>query len=135
MPGATTAVILGGGIGRRFGVLTSRESPKALLPVGNAPLISYSLDWVAAAGLTRAIVVVAGEAAAAAVSRWVTEEYKGGVRVVVVPVSEALGTAAALRSVIELVESGQVALLRCALRRRLPPSPRRLTSLRDPSQR
>jgi len=58
MPGATTAVILGGGLGRRFTVLTSREAPKALLPLANAPLISYPVEWVAAAGLQRAIVVV-----------------------------------------------------------------------------
>ena len=99
MPGATTAVILGGGIGRRFGVLTSRESPKALLPVANAPLISYSVEWVAAAGLPRAIIVVAGEAAAAAVSRWAAEDYKGGLKLDVVGESPRLSPrCASLRS-------------------------------------
>jgi|APGre2960657444_1045066.scaffolds.fasta_scaffold11893_3 choline kinase len=102
MPGATTAVILGGGLGRRFGVLTSRDSPKALLPLGNAALLSYSVEWVASAGLREAIVVVgaqsvlvpaaaaltrrraAGDAAAAAVSRWTSEEYKGACKLTVV---------------------------------------------------
>ncbi len=53
----TTVVILGGGLGRRFGVLTSRDAPKALLPVANAPLLSYPVDWVAASGLSEALIV------------------------------------------------------------------------------
>lgn len=53
----TTAVVLGGGLGRRFGVLTSRDSPKALLPVANAPLLSYPVDWVASSGLAEALIV------------------------------------------------------------------------------
>jgi translation initiation factor eIF-2B subunit gamma len=53
----TTAVVLGGGLGRRFGVLTSRDSPKALLPVANAPLLSYPIEWVAASGLQEALIV------------------------------------------------------------------------------
>ena len=58
MPSQTSVVILGGGVGRRFGCLTSREAPKALLPVANSPLISYPVEWVAAAGLREATVVV-----------------------------------------------------------------------------
>ena len=58
MPSQTSVVILGGGIGRRFGCLTSREAPKALLPLANAPLISYPVEWVCAAGLREATVVV-----------------------------------------------------------------------------
>ncbi len=104
MPGATSAVILGGGLGRRFGVLTSRDAPKALLPVGNAPLLSYPVEWVSAAGLREATIVVgallclrralphclhrcprtAGDAAAAAVSRWAAEDYKGTCKLTVV---------------------------------------------------
>ena len=60
----TTAVVLGGGLGRRFGVLTSRDSPKALLPVANAPLLSYPLEWVAASGLQEALVVAGAPASA-----------------------------------------------------------------------
>jgi translation initiation factor eIF-2B subunit gamma len=58
----TTAVVLGGGLGRRFGVLTSRDSPKALLPVANAPLLSYPIDWVAASGLQEALIVAGARA-------------------------------------------------------------------------
>ena len=58
----TTAVVLGGGLGRRFGVLTSRDSPKALLPVANAPLLSYPIDWVAASGLQEALIVAGAHA-------------------------------------------------------------------------
>jgi len=123
MPGTTTAVILGGGIGRRFGVLTSREQPKALLPLANAPLLSYAVEWVAAAGLPRAIVVVAGEAAAAAVARWVAEEYKGPLKLSVTAVAEECGTATALRCVLdELAGCAQVAVLRRAPSSR-PPAP------------
>ena len=53
----TTAVILAGGQGRRFGVLTSRDVPRALLPLANAPLLSYPVDWVAASGLQEALIV------------------------------------------------------------------------------
>jgi translation initiation factor eIF-2B subunit gamma len=124
MPSQTSVVILGGGIGRRFGCLTSREAPKALLPLANAPLISYPVEWVCAAGLREATVVVgasscrtaatlravwlpsrrasslspcsllcalllhaAGDTAAAAVQRWVTEEYKGPCALTVVGAS------------------------------------------------
>ena len=100
----TTAVILAGGQGRRFGVLTSRDVPRALLPLANAPLLSYPVDWVAASGLQEALIVAgarfhrakaggagantrfctAGEAVAAAISRWVSEEYKGPCKLTVV---------------------------------------------------
>ena len=53
----TTAVILGGGVGSRFGVLTSRDAPRALLPCANAPLLSFPVDWVAASGLQEALIV------------------------------------------------------------------------------
>jgi choline kinase len=62
----TTAVVLGGGLGRRFGVLTSRDSPKALLPVANAPLLSYPIEWVAASGLQEALIVAGAHANARA---------------------------------------------------------------------
>ena len=98
----TTAVVLGGGLGRRFGVLTSRDSPKALLPVANAPLLSYPIEWVAASGLQEALIVAgaplcchwprfcadalyaAGDAAASAISRWVNEDYKGSCKLTVI---------------------------------------------------
>ena len=98
----TTAVVLGGGLGRRFGVLTSRDSPKALLPVANAPLLSYPIEWVAASGLQEALIVAgallcccwlshayhlvsaAGDAAASAISRWVSEDYKGSCKLTVI---------------------------------------------------
>jgi CTP:molybdopterin cytidylyltransferase MocA len=98
----TTAVVLGGGLGRRFGVLTSRDSPKALLPVANAPLLSYPIEWVAASGLQEALIVAgaplcchwpricadalyaAGDAVASAISRWVSEDYKGSCKLTVI---------------------------------------------------
>ena len=66
MPSQTSVVILGGGIGRRFGCLTSGEAPKALLPLANAPLISFPVEWVCAAGLREATVVVGASACLAA---------------------------------------------------------------------
>ncbi|BEI85373.1 hypothetical protein CcaverHIS002_0507740 [Cutaneotrichosporon cavernicola] len=46
--------------------------PKALMPVGNKPVINIVLDWVFAAGLTDVLVIVPPEAAAA-ISEYLTE--------------------------------------------------------------
>ena len=53
----STAVLLAAGRGKRLGALTA-ETPKTLLEVAGAPLISHIADALAAAGLTHFIVVV-----------------------------------------------------------------------------
>ncbi len=49
-------VLLVGGEGKRMYPLTS-GLPKALLPVGNRPLLSYPLASLAAAGVRSALIV------------------------------------------------------------------------------
>ena len=57
-------VILAGGECKRLYPLTSGGVVKALLPVGNRPLISYPLRHLAEAGIKNAIVVRAPHRAA-----------------------------------------------------------------------
>ena len=47
-------IIFAGGAG---GSLDGFETCQALLPLANFPLVSYSLDWVAAAGFTDALLI------------------------------------------------------------------------------
>jgi dTDP-glucose pyrophosphorylase len=57
-------VILAGGECKRMYPLTSAGTVKALLPVGNRPLISYPLRNLAEAGIKNCIVVSAAAAVA-----------------------------------------------------------------------
>ena len=77
--------------------LTESHRPFPLLPVLNAPLLSYPLQRLEAAGFPEALVVVAGDDAAEAVAAWVSEKYAGGLRVEVVRVPEDYGSADCLR--------------------------------------
>jgi len=52
----TTAVLLAAGRGKRLGALTT-DTPKPLLDVAGAPLISHIVDALAGAGMTHFIVV------------------------------------------------------------------------------
>lgn len=70
MPGAAATprfqvVILAGGENKKLFPLTS-GGVKALLPVGNRPLISYTLRHLEQAGISQAVVVSGPRAAAAA---------------------------------------------------------------------
>lgn len=51
------AVILAGGEDKRLNPLTAPDHPKCLLPVGNAPVLQYSLRTLNSAGVKSAIVV------------------------------------------------------------------------------
>ena len=52
----TTAVLLAAGRGKRLGALTA-DTPKPILDIAGAPLISHIVDALAGAGLTNFIVV------------------------------------------------------------------------------
>jgi UTP--glucose-1-phosphate uridylyltransferase len=52
----TTAVIPCGGRGTRLAAI-ARDTPKELLPIGGRPLLQWTLEEAAAAGLDRAVVV------------------------------------------------------------------------------
>eukprot|EP00967_Tisochrysis_lutea_P140181 scaffold255773_cov18-Tisochrysis_lutea.AAC.2 len=68
------AIVLAGGEDKTLFPLTCGTA-KALLPVSNRALVSYPLKSLHKAGLKHAIVVVAGERAAASVQAWVHHEY------------------------------------------------------------
>ena len=51
------AVLLAGGTGSRLYPLNSTGTPKALLPVGNEPLISFPLKTLEEAGITDVFLV------------------------------------------------------------------------------
>uniref|UniRef100_A0A7S3R0R7 Translation initiation factor eIF2B subunit gamma n=1 Tax=Dunaliella tertiolecta TaxID=3047 RepID=A0A7S3R0R7_DUNTE len=93
------AIVLAGGEDKTLFPLTCGTA-KALLPVSNRALVSYPLKSLHKAGLKHAIVVVAGERAAASVQAWVHHEYAEKDLVCeVVCVPEEYGTADALRTV------------------------------------
>lgn len=104
------AVVLAGGIGKQFGVLTDKSQPKALLPVGNRPLLSYSLEALEKAGFADVLVVTAGDDTAKAVSKF-AESYTGKMQIQVVPVAEDAGTATALRSIMDRLTSNNLMVL------------------------
>jgi len=54
------ALILAAGLGTRLGALTSRERPKALLPVGGKPLLDHVLDRLGRLDAIERAVVVTG---------------------------------------------------------------------------
>ncbi|KAJ7540169.1 hypothetical protein O6H91_10G003800 [Diphasiastrum complanatum] len=108
-------VVLAGGMSKKLFPLVSKDVPKALLPVGNRPVLSYVLELLEANNLKDLIVVVAGEDAAVRVGGWITEAYDGRLHVEVAAVSEDIGTADALRAVLHrlvvddvLVVSGDI---------------------------
>ncbi|CAK9883255.1 unnamed protein product [Sphagnum jensenii] len=96
-------VVLAGGLSKTMYPLVSKDVPKALLPVGNRPLLSYVLELVEASNIKDIIVVVSGDDAALCVGNWVTEAFHDRLRVEVSGVSEDLDTAEALRAVSHLL--------------------------------
>lgn len=92
-------VVLAGGTSKNLVPLVSKEVPKALLPVGNRPVLSYVLDLLEQSNLKDIIVVVGGEDAAVKVDGWVSSAYVDRLRVEVVAAPEDKGTAGALRAI------------------------------------
>ncbi|KIY94734.1 translation initiation factor eIF-2B gamma subunit [Monoraphidium neglectum] len=93
-------VILAGGECKRLYPLTSGGVVKALLPVGNRPLISFPLRHLAEAGIKSAIVVAIGEAVASSISTYLQQQAAaGGVACRVLTVGEECDTGDALRAV------------------------------------
>ncbi|CEG80164.1 hypothetical protein RMATCC62417_14534 [Rhizopus microsporus] len=74
--------------------------PKALLPVGNKPIISYTLEWLEKAGIHEAIVVANAQQKLSAYLRG----YTGNVHCTVATVDEDIGTAAALRTIKDKID-------------------------------
>ncbi|ORX56896.1 nucleotide-diphospho-sugar transferase [Hesseltinella vesiculosa] len=96
------AVILAGyGSSNKLYPISEDENlPKALLPVGNRPMIAYTLDWLEMAGIFDAIVVIQSTGnAQQKLSGYITRNYTGNVHCNVVGVAEDCGTAEALRAI------------------------------------
>eukprot|EP00899_Mesostigma_viride_P013124 jgi/Mesvir1/21812/Mv04200-RA.2 len=87
------------------------DMPKALLPVGNRPLLSYSLEMLEAAGFTEIILVVPGADAAARIGAWVDEAFSQRLKVVVASVPEDYGSADALRSIAHRIKADDFLLV------------------------
>ena len=94
-PRPEQAVVLVGGLGTRLRPLTY-QTPKALLPVVNRPLLSYELEWLGRAGVRQVILAVAYQAEA--LEAGLGDGAPWGVELVYVPEREALDTAGALKN-------------------------------------
>ncbi|ONI14218.1 hypothetical protein PRUPE_4G269500 [Prunus persica] len=92
-------VVLAGGTSKNLVPLVSKEVPKALLPVGNRPVISYVLELLELSNLKDLIVVVEGQDAAVRVGSWISGAYVDRLHVEVAAVPEDVGTAGALRAI------------------------------------
>ncbi|KAH7297935.1 hypothetical protein KP509_25G019700 [Ceratopteris richardii] len=92
-------VLLAGGVSKQLFPLVSKELPKALLPLGNKPLLSYTLEQLESSNLKSIIVVVAGEDVAEQIRAWISGAYDDRLSVESVTVAEDAGTADALRAV------------------------------------
>ncbi len=88
-----TAMILAAGYGRRLAPLTGK-TPKALIKVGDGPLLAHALDRLAGAGVARAVVNVHHKAES--VTGWLAQR-RGAPEIVVSDERERLlGTGGAL---------------------------------------
>lgn len=92
-------VVLAGGTPKQLFPLASKEVPKALILVGNRPLLSYTLEALESSNLKNVIIVVAGADAAMQVRSWISGVYDDRLNAEVVAVAEEVGTADALRAV------------------------------------
>ncbi|KAG1665277.1 hypothetical protein FOA52_015854 [Chlamydomonas sp. UWO 241] len=112
----TQAIVLAGGIDKQdfFPLCCAGGTPKALVSLGNVPLLHYPLRTLAQAGFKHAFVVVSGEDAAASIRDWISTEYaaKGtNLKCEVVAVPEGCGTADALRAVAHRIASHSFVVL------------------------
>lgn len=104
-------VVLAGGTSKQLFPLVSKEVPKALLLVGNRPLLSYTLELLEASNLKNLIVVVAGADAATQVRAWILGAYDDRLHVEVVAIAEDMGTADALRAVANRLTAEHILVL------------------------
>lgn len=74
-------VVLAGGLSKKLYPLVSKDVPKALLPLGNKPVLSYVLELLEASNLKDIILIAAGEDAALCVGNWVAEAVHDRLRV------------------------------------------------------
>ncbi|XP_041359479.1 translation initiation factor eIF-2B subunit gamma-like [Gigantopelta aegis] len=108
------AVVMAAGTGSRMTDLTSR-CPKALLPVGNYPLLWYPVNALERAGFEEVIVVVL-ESFVGEAQRLLCEvcDVKIKIDFVCIPDSDYLGTADSLRSIKDKIKT-DVLVVSCDL--------------------
>ena len=90
-------VVLAGGLGTRLGSLSERV-PKSLVEVAGQPILSHILDWVAAQGCTRALVLIGH------LGERFEDFYHEGVDIVFHKEKSPLGTGGALWGARDLIE-------------------------------
>ncbi|KAI8982067.1 nucleotide-diphospho-sugar transferase [Mycotypha africana] len=100
------AVVLAGyGSSNRLYPISEEESmPKALLPVGNKPVISYTLEWLEKAGIHDIIVVIQSSGNAQQKLSAYIRGYTGNVHCQVVGVDEDDETAEALKAIKDKID-------------------------------
>jgi UTP--glucose-1-phosphate uridylyltransferase len=104
----TTAVIPCGGKGTRLAAI-ARDTPKELLPVGGKPLLQWTLEEAAAAGLERAVVVTSPQKPQLA--RFLSERQPIGLSVSIVVQPEPRGLGDAITCARTAIGPGDVAVL------------------------
>ncbi|KAI8340751.1 nucleotide-diphospho-sugar transferase [Chlamydoabsidia padenii] len=101
------AVILAGygSSNRLYPISEDDNLPKALLPVGNKPMIAYTLDWLEKAGIYDVIVIIQTTGnAQQKLSGYLSRNYTGSVHCNVVGVEEDCETAEALRAIKDKID-------------------------------
>ncbi|KAL9537454.1 hypothetical protein MBANPS3_011762 [Mucor bainieri] len=100
------AVVLAGyGSSNRLYPISEEDNmPKALLPVGNKPVISYTLEWLEKAGIHDIIVVIQAIGSAPQKLSAYLRTYTGNVHCQVVSVDEDDETADALRAIKDKID-------------------------------
>ncbi|KAG2186470.1 hypothetical protein INT44_002692 [Umbelopsis vinacea] len=107
------AIILAGyGSSNRLYPITEDDNiPKALLPVANKPLISYTLDWLEKAGITDAFVLTQSMGnAQQKIAGYLARGYQGNVHCNLIGVDEDFGTADAIRSIADRITTDFIVL-------------------------
>ncbi|GFU29412.1 translation initiation factor eIF-2B subunit gamma [Nephila pilipes] len=105
------AVVMAAGTGSRMREITS-GIPKCLLPVGNIPLISSSLNILKQAGFLEAIIIVR-ENEKAKVQNAIENKFDLKLDIVGIPKHEDWGTADSLRHIKDKIKSSNVIVLSC----------------------
>merc|ERR1712137_106329 len=86
-------VLLAAGTGSRMYPLTSEDYPKHLLSIANRPMISYQLEMLEKTGFREVIVVTSQ---GSSITEQFLKEYKGPLKLILVPIAQNLGTAEAV---------------------------------------
>jgi mannose-1-phosphate guanylyltransferase len=101
------AMILAAGLGTRLGSV-GRAVPKALMEIGNTPLLERHLDYLQELGVRRVVINVHHQAQR--IQAYV-EQYAGPLEIVCVVEERLLGTAGGVRNALSHLEPGPFIVL------------------------